>query len=82
MQQIVIEVMPSPLQRGQYVLTLSCGHLWSYSGDSPPALRSEIDCIHCDGPDSWAMDLPGVRDMDRQVRDLRIARGRKAGLLP
>jgi len=80
--RIVIEVMPSPLQRDQYVLTLGCGHLKSYNGESPPALGSKIDCIHCRGPESVTMDLPGVRQMDSLVRELRIARGRKAGLLP
>ncbi len=82
MRATVIEVMPSPFQRGQYVLTLSCGHLRSHTGNPPPELRSGVDCIHCDGPESLLMDLPGMRVMDRAIRDLRIARGKAAGLLP
>ncbi len=83
MKQIVIEVMPSPFQRGQYVLTLGCGHLWSYTGDPAPPLRSEINCIHCDRhSDREPECYDVVREMDELMRELRIDRGRRAGLLP
>lgn len=35
--------MQSPLSRHQYVLTLGCGHLWSYSGE-PEKIPNEVDC--------------------------------------
>jgi hypothetical protein len=72
MKQAVIEQMPSPLQRGQSVLTLACGHLWSWNSPEPPPV--EIDCTHCDGPESWTLSLPGVREMDLAVRNLRRSR--------
>lgn len=50
MMQRVCREEHSPLQPGQSVLGLACGHLWSWNASKgePPA---EIDCIHCDNPD-------------------------------
>lgn len=49
--------MPSPLQRGQYVLTLECGHLHSATRRLPfpdpfdwPDAPAEKDCKTCDFP--------------------------------
>ena len=72
MLQKVIEQMMSPLSRTQSVLTLACGHLWSWSDAKPP---EEIDCIHCDRPSmpDW-LDTPGLRAMDLAVRNLRRSR--------
>lgn len=62
MLQDVKEQMPSPLQAGQSVLTLACGHLWSWNSFDPPP--TQIDCTHCDrgaapmvGPDGIAARL-------------------------
>src|ERR1700693_5476604 len=69
MMQKVIEQMGSPFSRTSSVLTLECGHLWSWNTADPPP--PAIDCIHCDKPDDhWTMDLPGVREMDLAVRNL------------
>lgn len=43
--RLVTEVMPSPLQRDQWVLTLECGHLYSFTGKYPPG--PEVDCKNC-----------------------------------
>jgi hypothetical protein len=49
--------MPSPLQRGQYVFTLACGHLYSAKRLLPfpdpfdwPDAPVEVDCKNCDNP--------------------------------
>ena len=49
--------MPSPLQRGQYVLTLECGHLYSAKRELPfpdpfdwPDAPKEVDCKTCEAP--------------------------------
>lgn len=41
----MVHKMASPLDRNQSVLTLECGHLWSWNADPMP---QTIDCIHCD----------------------------------
>jgi len=48
----VIDVLVSPLDRSRAVLTLECGHLWSWRSSSPPP--KEIACPHC------ARNLPPV----------------------
>ncbi len=40
--------MPSPFDRVSYVLTLYCGHLWSWNTDRQGEFPQEVDCIHCD----------------------------------
>lgn len=72
MTQRVMDRTPSPFSRNQSVLTLECGHLWSWN--TPDPHPPEIDCIHCDGPESLAMEFPGVRVMDLAVRNLRRKR--------
>ena len=47
----VVETLPSPLQRGQYVLTLECGHKWSWPDALEPReapVPAEVYCIHCE----------------------------------
>lgn len=44
----VVEVMRSPLQRNQRVLTLSCGHLWSEQGPVESKVGDEHECLHCE----------------------------------
>lgn len=40
--------MRSPFGGGAYVLTLYCGHLWSWNVDSHGEIPKEVDCVHCD----------------------------------
>ena len=80
MMQPVIEQMRSPFDRSS-VLTLACGHLWSWlTADPPPA---EINCIHCDAPPPEALLTPSLtpvmRELDLAVRNLRR---RRHGLPP
>ncbi len=72
MIQAVIENMPSPFSRVQSVLTLACGHLWSWSTDKGP-VPAEIDCIHC-GHHYHFLDSAYIRALDLAVRNLRRAR--------
>jgi hypothetical protein len=48
----VIASMESPFQRGQRVLTLSCGHLYSHSGDKPVDIGTTVFCSSCSHPPS------------------------------
>lgn len=76
MNRRVLGQMHSPLQRGQSVLTLACGHLFSWkSSEAPPA---EVDCPHCLSPMS-PFASPELRTLDLAVRNLRRSR---AGLPP
>lgn len=43
--RLVVDVMRSPLQRDQWVLTLECGHMFPFTGPVPPG--PEIDCVNC-----------------------------------
>ena len=82
MKQPVIERLRSPLGPSS-VLTLACGHLWSWDSVEPPP--PEIDCIHCErtDPPLVFIDYPGAAEdlvrMDLAVRNLRRSR---AGLPP
>lgn len=40
--------LASPFGGGAYVLTLLCGHLWSWNVDKQGEFPAEVDCIHCD----------------------------------
>ncbi len=40
--------MGSPFGGGAYVLTLLCGHLWSWNIDREGEFPAQVDCIHCD----------------------------------
>ena len=40
--------MASPFGGGAYVLTLLCGHLWSWNVDKQGEFPAKVDCIHCD----------------------------------
>lgn len=40
--------LASPFGGGAYVLTLLCGHLWSWNVDRQGEFPAEVDCIHCD----------------------------------
>ncbi len=40
--------MASPFGGGGYVLTLYCGHLWSWNVRDQGEFPKEVDCIHCD----------------------------------
>lgn len=71
--------MASPFGGGAYVLTLACGHLWSWNIDRQGEFPREVDCIHCDRderrrsgaepPAPW--DSPAVLAMDYAVRSMR-----------
>jgi hypothetical protein len=82
MVQPVIHVMASPLERNAGVLTLGCGHLWSYRGDLS-ATPKQIDCCHCDRPQSESFHwLEGEERkemlvLDTAVRALRIGRAKE-----
>lgn len=50
--------MPSPFQRGHYVLTLECGHLYSAKRELPFPdpfdwldAPNHVDCVNCDKPE-------------------------------
>jgi hypothetical protein len=82
MVQPVIEFMPSPLERNAGVLTLGCGHLWSYRGIASEAPK-EIDCCHCDRPQSelfhWleGEERQQMLLIDSAVRGLRMSRAKE-----
>ena len=59
------------------VLTLACGHLWSWN--KPEAPPEEIDCIHCEKAMPQLLDTPELRNLDLAVRNLRR---RRHGLEP
>lgn len=69
--------MPSPLERDAGVLTLGCGHLYSWRGrwDTAP---KEVDCPNCGKPlfNALGLDPMEMQLMDTAVRALRIRRGK------
>lgn len=72
--------MPSPFDRVSYVLTLACGHLWSWNTERQGEFPQEVDCIHCDRDERirsgaeppGPFDTPETISMMDAVRGLRI----------
>lgn len=64
--------LASPFGGGAYVLTLACGHLWSWNVDRQGEFPKEVDCIHCDRDERirsgaeppGPFDTPAVLDLD------------------
>jgi len=48
MIQKVIEADPPVPYRVYRVLTLACGHLWSWRGHADEKVPKAINCPHCD----------------------------------
>ncbi len=69
----------SPFGGGAYVLTLACGHLWSWNTDRQGEFPKQVGCIHCDRDEQkrsgaeplspW--DTPEVLALDYAVRRMR-----------
>jgi len=80
--------MRSPLQRGQYVLALDCGHLWSWD-DSKGDVPAKVNCIHCEidkmppGRKGDRRTIPGTAKMVRPhwENDLFIHAGSVVGMI-
>ena len=49
--------LASPFGGGAYVLTLLCGHLWSWNVDRQGEFPPQVDCIHCDRDERVRMGL-------------------------
>jgi hypothetical protein len=69
MTRAAVHKMASPFDRNQSVLTLECGHLWTWNADPKP---DTVNCIHCDPKLHW--DQISGKSVDGPRRRLISAR--------
>lgn len=64
--------LASPFGSGVSVLTLLCGHLWSWNVDKQGEVPAEVDCIHCDREERVRQGLEPPGPWDSPLADAVI----------